>query len=211
MKKALLVSLCFIVMGLVMLNGTFAGDFSEAISSVFADLSDTLGAVFGAPQAGEGTVDVKLVSDESASALFPGGEASRFFRVENAGTGDVYFRLAYAVQYDAETWENLHINFDAENGFSTHEGWKNITVSGTPYKMKVFTYNGVLPAGTTSPEVTISIAMDSSVTSEDMVRYRSDFLQTQALAIDPTPFIEKNYSVVQALDAALPLDTLNPF
>ncbi len=78
--------------------------------------------------------------------------------------------------------------------------------------MKVFTYTEALPTGEISPDVKLTIAMDDSVTSEEISRYRSDFLQTQVLAIDPTPFPNADITTAKdALDKALPLGTLNPF
>ena len=210
MKKALLVALCFVLVGFMLVNGTFA---LPDLDTAFADLTSWLGDVLGKPMAGgAGTaVHVDLLSDERTKNLIPGGKVSQAFHVENLGEGPVYFRLVYAVQYDDKTWNHLTINFDAEDGFIEHD-WQEISVDNVPYQMKVFTYTDALVAGNKSPEVTISIAMDTAVTSEDLSRYRSDFLQVQALAIDPAPFIEKGYETAEAaLNLALPLDTLNPF
>lgn len=210
MKKALLAASCFIIVSLMLVNGTFA---LPDLDKVFADLTSLLGMENGLPQiGGEGTaVHVELVSDDEPRNLYPGSEVSRAFHVQNLGTGDVYFRLVYAIQYDEESWPHLDIDFTAGNGFTEH-GWQDITIGSTPYKMKVFTYTNALPVDSASPEISITIGMDTAVTSEQVSRYRRDFLQTQVLAIDPTPFIEKGYSTaVEALDLALPLDTLKPF
>jgi len=208
MKKALLAALCFIIVSLMLVNGTFAlPDFSE-VFQVVAELFEK-----GIPeQGGLGTaVHVELISDQTPQNLYPGGEVSRDFHVKNLGTGDVYFRLVYAIQYDEESWPHLDIRFTAGEGFTEH-GWQDITIGSTPYKMKVFTYNTALHTETFSPEVSIFIAMDSTVTSAQLRRYRSDFLQTQVLAIDPAPFTERGFGTAgEALDLALPLDTLNPF
>lgn len=210
MKKALLAALCFIIVSLMLVNGTLA---LPDLDKVFADLTSLLGMETCLPEiGGAGTaVHVELVSDDETRNLYPGSEVSRAFHVQNHGTGDVYFRLVYAVQYDEESWPHLDIDFAAGNGFTEHD-WEDITIGSTPYKMKVFTYTKALPVGSASPEVSITIGMDTAVTSEQVSRYRRDFLQTQVLAIDPTPFIEKGYSTaVEALDLALPLDTLKPF
>ncbi len=220
MKKALLAALCFIIVSLVLVNGTFA---LPDLDKVFADLRGLLGIESGLPEiGGAGTaVHVELDSDQTPQNLYPGSKVSRTFQVQNLGSGDVYFRLVYAIQYDEESWPKLDIVFGAGDGFiearSTDEGfdadgWKNIIIGNTPYKMKVFTYTNELPANFSSPEVSITIGMDTAVTSEQVSRYRSDFLKTQVLAIDPTPFTEKGYSTaVEALNLALPLDTLSPF
>jgi len=208
MKKALLIALCFCLISLAWVNGSFAlPDFDKVFQAVAQLLEE------GIPKmGGEGTaVHVKLISEDAPQSLFPGGSVSRTTHVRNQGSGDVYFRLAYAVQYDAQSWPDLDVRFAAGDGFTEHE-WKDITIGSTPYKMKVFTYSKALPAGSNSPDVRISIAMDSDVTSEQIARYRSDFMQMQVLAIDPTPFTEKGYTTaVQALDLALPLDTFRPF
>lgn len=206
MKKALLAALCFILVSLVLVNGTFAlPDWKEVFQSVAALVED------GIPEQGGTAVHVELVSNDGATRLFPGGAVSRVSHVKNLGDGNVYFRLVYAVQYVEESWNDLTIRFAAGAGFE-ESGWIDTTSSGRPYRMKVFTYTGELPAGTSSPEVSISIAMDADVTSEQLARYSDDFLQMQALAIDPAPFAEKGYATAKAaLDAALPLNSLKPF
>lgn len=207
MKKALLVALCFVLVSFALVNGTFA---LPNLDEVFQAVTELLNG-FGMPEEGGTTIDVEIVSDDEVQRLFPGGAVSRVSQVQNLGTGAVYFRLVYAVQYDEESWPHLDIDFTAGNEFTEHN-WQDIKVGGTPYKMKVFTYNSELAAKASSPGVRISISMDTAVTSEQLARYRSDFLQIQALAIDPTPFTEKGFTTAKAaLDKALPLDELNPF
>lgn len=205
MKKALLAALAFIAAGFLLVNGTFAlPDLDEVFKTVTQLLEK------GIPEPGGGTIDVALVSDNTPQQLYPGGEASRVTRVKNQGTSPVYFRLCYAIQYDQSSWSKLDVGFEAAGYEQT--GWRDITIGNTPYKMKVFTYTAPLASGAESPEVKLTIAMDDSVTSEEISRYRSDFLQTQVLAIDPTPFTDANITTaVDALDLALPLKTLNPF
>lgn len=211
MKKAfmaLLAGLCFVCVSCMLVNGSYA---LPSFDSVFQAVGELLEK--GIPElGGAGTaVHVDLVSDAGEQNLFPGGSVSRSFHVENLGSGAVCFRLACAVQYDAETWDQLDIRFSPGTGFTEHP-WQEISISGTPYRMKVFTYNQALAKGEASPGIGISIAMDSAVTSRQIDRYRSDFLQAQVLAIDPEPFIEKGYdTAAKALDMALPLENLNPF
>ncbi|MBE5801326.1 MAG: hypothetical protein E7319_03465 [Clostridiales bacterium] len=209
MKKALLAAVCFILVCLVLINGTFA---LPDLDEVFADLTGWLGE-FGLPeQGGAGTpVHVALVSDHTPQQLYPGGSASRVACVQNQGEGKVYFRLVYAIQYDADSWPELDIDFSVGNGFITHDDWIPITIDQTPYRMKAFTYIAALDHGVSSPEVTLTITMSNSITSEQLARYRKDFVQMQVLAIDPTPFSDVAPSAVEALNMALPLDTLNPF
>lgn len=209
MKKALLAALCFIIMGLALVNGTFA---MPELDNIFADLTETLGEVLGkAVKGGEGTaVHVEIVSDQTPQNLAPGGRVSRGFQVKNLGTDGVYFRMVYAVQYDAESWDSLTIRFD-HNGSYKKDDWRDIEIGGVDYKMMALTYTGELAEGDLSSPVTLSIAMAPSVTGEQLGRYRSDFLKTRVLAIEPAPFVEKGYTAEQALNLALPLDTLNPF
>jgi len=209
MKKALLAALCITIVGFALVNGTFA---MPDINQVFADLTALFGAEKGLPElGGEGTaVHVEIVSDQTPQNLAPGGRVSRDFQVKNLGSDGVYFRLVYAVQYDAESWDSLTIRFDHDDSYKK-DGWRDIEIGGVDYKMMALTYTGELEKGVQSSPVTLSIAMDSSVTGEQLGRYRSDFLKTRVLAIEPAPFVEKGYTAEQALDLALPLDTLNPF
>ena len=207
MKKAILAALVFIVVGFALVNGTFA---LPDLDEVFANLTELLGDLGLPTQDASGTIDVALVSDDTPQQLYPGGEASRVTRVKNQGTSPVYFRLCYAIQYDESSWNKLTIDFDTEGYEST--GWLDITIGNTPYKMMVFTYPEALLSWETSPDVKLTIAMDDSVTSEEISRYRADFLQTQVLAIDPAPFTDKGITTAEdALNLALPLLTLNPF
>ena len=205
MKKAILAALVFIVVGFALVNGTFAlPDLDEVFKTVTQLLEK------GIPEPGGGTIDVALVSDNTPQQLYPGGAASRVTRVKNQGTSPVYFRLCYAIQYDESSWNKLTITFAADGYDQTD--WRDITIGNTPYKMMVFTYPAALLSWETSPEVKLTIAMDDSVTSEEISRYRADFLQTQVLAIDPTPFTDNDITTAEeALNLALPLGTLNPF
>lgn len=207
MKKAILAALVFIVVGFALVSGTFA---LPDLDKVFDDLTELLDDLGLPTPDTEGVVDVALVSDDTPQQLYPGGAVSRTTSVQNKGSDPVYFRLCYAVQYDKTSWNKLTIGFDTEDYEQTD--WLDITIGNTPYKMKVFTYTEALPTGEISPDVKLTIAMDDSVTSEEISRYRSDFLQTQVLAIDPTPFTSADITTAKdALDKALPLGTLNPF
>lgn len=217
MKKALVAALCFIVAGFLMVNGTFADVFNQA-RDIFADLTNQLGEAFGAP-AVDGKFDVALVNIGNVEQLYPGGAATHKVAVKNQGQLNACFRLAFAVQYDAETWNMLHFTFAAGAGFKDEGDWRSITVDGTPYRMKVFTYTGTLAPAAQSDPVSITIAMDKEITSKQISRYRSDFLQTQMLAIEADTFLNAKDanstpaygSPVDALNAALPLTDFNPF
>lgn len=206
MKKALLAALCLIIAGLMMMNGTFA---LPSLSEVFKTVEALLEKV--TPEDGGDTVDIQLVLSDEPRSLYPGSTVSRTCQVENQGDQSVYFRLACAIQYDEATWDELDISFEHDDKFTATDDWTSITINGTPYRMKVFTYTDALAEDTTSDGVEISISMGTSVTSEQLAKYRSDFLQIQALAIETEAFTEKGYTATAALDAALPLEDLNPF
>lgn len=208
MKKALIASLCFILIGFAMAGSTYA---LPDLDSVFANLVELLGETLGLPELGGTTVDVEIVTDTASGLLSPGGAASRKVSVRNQGSSGVYFRFACAVQYHADSWEKLTIRFDADDSYLESD-WMAIDVDDKPYRMKVFTYQSELPAGADAPQITMHIAMDRSMTSAQMNRYSSDFVRMQVLAIEPKEFTQRNLTTAQqALDAALPLSTLNPF
>ena len=108
MKKALLAAICFVLIGFMMVDGTFA---LPDLNDVFADLTSVLGDVLGLPQLGGSQVDVSIVSDNTAQSLYPGSTATRVSHVHNDGTDNVYFRLAYAIQYNEDSWDQLTITF----------------------------------------------------------------------------------------------------
>ena len=108
MKKAILAALVFIVVGFALVNGTFALPDLEEVFQTVTQLLEK-----GMPEPGGGTVDVALVTDDTPQQLYPGGAASRVTCVRNEGTGPVYFRLVYAIQYDRDSWDKLTITFDA--------------------------------------------------------------------------------------------------
>lgn len=218
MKKALLMAACLMLTGVFLVNGTLAADFSKAVSNIFAELTDKLGEIIGTPQQGGNIVDVTLITDDIPQQLFPGGTAEQTSVIRNDGQESVFFRLAYAVQYDVETWDDLEINFSFDNEdylvYPSKNEWKDISVHGTSYRMKVFTYPQVLAVGAVSPEVKICISMNTAVTSAQISRYRHDFLQVQALAIEAEAFASEysNTTAEQALNMALPItETFNPF
>lgn len=216
MKKAILAALVFIVVGFALVDGTLASTFNAALD-IFADLTATLGQSLGLA-ATDASFDVDLVTVGDAQQLYPGGKAATTVRVDNMGELPACFRLAFAVQ-KTSSWGQLECTFTVPEGFTGENNWREITVGGTPYYMAVFTYNEMLAVGGKSPEVSITIAMAKDVTTAQINEYRADFLKTQVLAIDATPFLTTKdsgtplyTSAAAALDAALPLsDTFNPF
>jgi len=207
MKKALLMAMCFVLVSFALVNGTFALPNLEKVFQAVSDLLDK-----AVPEDGGGLLDVDLVSDDKKQMLLPGGEASRTFHVKNKGSAEAYFRLVCAIQYEESSWDKLTIDFAYdEDSFIEHD-WKDIEIGEDTFRMWTFTYKNALLAGGESPKVGVSIAMASDVTNEQMKRYRSDFIKMQALAIETESFNKAGFdSAEKALEAALPLGTLNPF
>lgn len=225
MKKAFFAALCFVLISCLFVNGTFALPDIDEVFAFIASLGDS-----GKPTQDEGLLQVKLESTYSPGQLMPGGSASRKTVVKNTGEKDAYFRLVYAIQYDKATWDLLKVSFDVPAGYR-QEDWTDIDIDGTPYKMKVFSYDKVLysnggvqgmsSASSVSPPVTITIEMDKSITNQQLSCYRDDFLQVQVLAVETATFaelVEKSKDVAEGmspaqyvLDMAIPLTELNPF
>lgn len=226
MKKAFFAALCFVLISCLFVNGTFALPDLNKVFTIIASLGDS-----GKPTQDEGLLQVKLESTYSPGQLMPGGSASRTTVVKNTGEENAYFRLVYAIQYDKATWDLLKVNFNVPAGYR-QEDWTDIDIDGTPYKMKVFSYDKVLysngnvqgmtSASSVSPAVTITIEMDKSITNQQLSCYRDDFLQVQVLAVETETFAElvaksedvkagKISPAQYVLDMAIPLAELNPF
>lgn len=210
MKKALAVSLCFVLVGFMLVSGTLADVFNQA-----RDIFVNLGGSLGAPTT-DGRFDVDLVNVGQVEQLYPGGRATHRVQVVNNGELGACFRLAFAVQ-QTSAWNQMHFTFAADESF-VQSDWMKITVGTAPYYMKVFTYTGTLDAGKSSPTVSITIGMDKNVTTAQIEEFRGDFLKTQVLAIESATFLNAienrtapYASALDALDAALPLGTFNPF
>lgn len=217
MKKLMAIAACVMLSGSLLVSGTLAADLNRMASDIFKNLANLLGDR-GAVEDGGRQVDVEIVTGDTVPQLYPGGEAQQTCSVANRGAGAVYFRLACAVQYDAASWSKLKINFEYDDddytAYPAEDNWQEITISGTPYRMKVFTYQKELPPDGTASPVTVQIDMDASVTNEMLSGYRSDFLQMKALAVETAVFNEKieNASAETVLNLALPLtEDTNPF
>jgi len=220
-KKAFLVAMCFVAAGFLMVNDTFASDFSKAITDIFATIAELGGN--GAPSSENDKISVKLETTGDNQPLYPGSSVTRRTSVKNEGTDSAYVRLVYAVQYDPETWgKGFRVSFECGEGFTQEsfngQDFKPIKIGSAEYRMYVFTWQSAL-AGTSNTansastsEVAVTVSMDGSITTEQMKRYRSDFLRIQALAIETASFTNKEItSAEDALNMALPLDTLKPF
>lgn len=249
MKKALLVALCLIAVGCMAVNGTFADDFSNAVQQVFDTALKAVESVFETitdldddkktpQQSTDKTVDVSLETNDSNGYLYPGTSVIRTVTVQNQGTGSVYFRLAFAVRYDKDTWNDefeVVINTTPDTADTTNTAttnkytvakwgrseaeWKEITIEGKSYMMQVLTYTQALDAPSegatsTAPAVTAKVSFGYATTDEQFELYRDgNFMKTQVLAIETDSFTNKQISsATAALDKAIPLnDSFNPF
>jgi len=204
-KLTFLLALSLLLAGVLAVNSTLA---LPDIQQIFSNLTAWLREL-GTPDRGGSAVRVSLVNDPADTPLSPGSAASSETAVRNDGADSVYFRLAYAVQYDAETWDQLTIDFDDHfDAFAETSGWQEMFIGSTPFRLKVFTYKHTLASGETSPEITLTVRMDADFTSEQFARYRSDFLQIQALAIETDAFADEFDGAQAALDAAIPIENI---
>lgn len=213
MKKALVAALCVMLVGFMMVNGTLADLLNDA-SEIFVDFANSLGKATVDSQ-----FDVDLVNVGKIEQLYPGGTATHTVRVDNKCSLGACFRLAFAVQ-NTSAWNQLDFAFAAGTGFQEEGDWRDITIGGVAYKMKIFTYTETLAANSQSPTVSIAITMDKTVTSAQIEEFQADFLKTQVLAIEADVFLSANKDAkstplydtpIAALNAALPLDNFNPF
>lgn len=218
MKKVLLLALCLVLAGLLAVNGTFAAEFTQAVSEVVSALFKTVqGLASPEPTADPTAFRVTLVYPDSNSSerpmLFPGSEVERKIAVHNNSTENTaYFRIAFAVQ--AEAFPHVTLYFNDDGTYTWLKEWRDITIGGRDYKLRIGTYTTALEAGKTSSAALLSVAMSETVTSEQMVQIDEDFLQAQVLAINANDFDENTYTTAKAaLDAALPIDStdFNPF
>lgn len=216
MKKVILLTVCLTLAGLLAVNGTFAADFTQAVSEAVSTLFQTVkGLTKPNPEAGGDTFKVTLQNADASGQplLSPGSTVDREIAVCNQSTEKTaYFRIAFAVQ--AEAFPHLTLNFSNDSSYTWDKEWRNITIGNRAFKLKVATYTKGLEAGKTSPAALLSVGLSSEVTSEQLANIDDDFLQVQVLAIDAAEFVtnEQPMSATDALNEALPLtDDFNPF
>lgn len=214
MKKVLTLTLCIMLAGLLAVNSSYA---LPDVSSAFQHLIDYLGETLGIPSySSTGEIDVAIVACDEQQQLYPGTQAQQTLSIRNEGTSSAYFRFVIAVQYDAETWNQISVTFD-DNDFYSVSDWMPTAITNMPYRMKVLTYKQALAAGESSPQFTMTVGMDSDMTNEQFSRYNSDFIQMKVLAVEANAFDKKakadgrEPSAQDALDRALPLTNFNPF
>ena len=214
MKKVLTLTLCLALTCLLAVNSSYA---LPDVSSAFQHLIDYLGDALGIPSHSQnGEIDIQIVSGGSEQQLYPGAQAQQTFSIRNNGTSGAYFRFVVAVQYDAETWDQLSVTFDTNDSYLISD-WMPTAISDVPYRMKIFTYKHALAADESSPEIMMTVGMDPDMTNEQFSCYGSDFIQMKVLAVETNAFDKKaeadsrEPSALDALDRALPLTNFNPF
>ncbi len=239
MKKFVSVLLVCVALVLVLdVNGTLA--LEQAAQSLFKQVVSLLGNENGNPEADENNFKVELVitdknensnidrnqvlapsyeidgvpTADSDGLWYQVGVVDRFVSAKNESTSKygAYLRIAIAVKNN----DCVYLNFNTSStDFDRVE--KEITIGSDKYTMYVFTYKHELAPGFTTPPTLKQIAMDKDATSADLQALGSDFLQIKVLAIQASAFKkDENGQQVQmsyadALDVALPIDTLNPF
>lgn len=220
MKKTILLALCLALAGLLAVNGTFAAEFTQAVSETVSQLFKTVGELINPePTAAPSSFKVSVVylddSSTEEQVLFPGSTVERRVAVKNESAAlPAYFRIAFAVQEEA--FSCVTLDFSKGSAYTWLGQWRDITIGGQDYKLMIGTYTDALEAGATSPASLLSVAMNKNVTSEQMGRLGRDFLQMKVLAINADDFVlsdDTQMSATEALDKALPIDdaNFNPF
>ena len=250
MKKAIVLAVCLLLVGLLAVNGTLA----QGLSDLFADLDDFFaGKTSGAPeQDTDGKLDVRLVyqkrnadgtalvGEGTPEQLAPArysefdwendkknvgnvqlwddskiiGAVDKFTSVSNVGKTPAYIRTAFALDKYAYDKGIIHLNFNEDNSNFKYHDWKEITIKGRPYMMMVVTCLQKLPINTTTPPMLLQVAMSRDVTNADLANISADFLLIKTMAIESDVFVDKDEKplpAMEALEMALPLDSLNPF
>lgn len=202
MRKVLIVALCFVCCAALLTGSTLATETTDLSFLNFFQTLLELGDKAAPSHDGE-KVKVQLTTQQTATQLYPGASATLTHTVTNTGTQDVYFRLYYALPNIEETNELVSVNFEA-NGFDVSE-W----MVKDDLRIAVLTYNNALQPNEESA-VSVTVGFDKDMTSEQFARYDANFLQTQVLAIEMEAFAQYK-DAADALNAALPLDTTNPF
>ena len=216
MKKAILLALCLVLVGMLAVDDTFAADFTQLVNNTFSFVFQTIeGLINPAPTVCPADFDIELVYTDSAGnpltastppQLMPGSTVDRFAAVANrSAANSAYFCMAMAVQADVEQLLTIEVNTTDY----TWSDWMDITIGGVSYKMKLATYNSALEAQQQSPAALQRVSLSVQATTADLMRFRDDFLQLQVLVIDTAEF---STSPADALEAALQITSTNhPF
>jgi len=215
MKKAILLALCLVLAGMLAVDGTFAAEFTQAVTEAVSTLFKTVEDIFSpAPTQDPDTFQVSIVYPDSGpglALLSPGHTTQRKVAIENqSNEKSAYFRIAFAVQADIR--DHLSLNFNTVD-YAWSNWREDITIGDQHFDLIIATYTQPLAAGQTSPAALLSVTLDADITSQQMNAFAEDFLQIQALAICADDFTNSSYqNAVAALDQALPIpDDFNPF
>lgn len=221
MKKAILFALCLVLAGMLTVDGTFAAEFTQAVSEAVNALFQTVGnlakGISPAPTTDPSTFKISLVYPDGStglSLLTPGNTTEREVAVKNQSTAkSAYFRIVFAVQSDVREHLTLDFNDGASSPY-TWSGWRTgLIIGGKQFDLMIGTYKEGLDAGKTSPAALRSVTL-KNITSQQMNAFDEDFLQIQVMSICADDFVGSDYdSAEEALKQALPIDStdFNPF
>lgn len=221
MKKAFALVLCLVLTGMLAVNGTFAAEFtqavSEAVNTLFKAVEGLAANINPNPTTDPSTFRVELVYPDGGTGmtlLTPGTTTARKVAVANQSNGKAaYFRIAFAVQADVREHLILDFNDDASSPYIWSDWRESLTIDGRKFDVIIGTYTENLAVGETSPAALWSVKL-ANITSQQMNTFDEDFLQIRVLAICADDFGGSAYTTAQAaLDQALPIDSpeFNPF
>jgi len=233
MKKILALAACLMLLGAITVNGTFAFSLGELFSNVFGgpnqaeenqlDVKTLIRMRKGNELIAEqnqmlipanmpDTFDwnhkpVSFADGNHVYALWNiGGAVDKFISVENSGSEySAYFRTAISVRCtgDEEFFRsNLKFNLN-----DTDYIWSDWQKTGSDTYTNVATYRYALAPGETSPAMLLQIALDKSMTNEEMEKFGADFeINVHTAAIDVTTFAKNELTTAEAaLNAAVPV------
>lgn len=227
-KKGLILLLCLALVSVLAVNGTFA----QEAETLFKNLVQTLGEVFGMPEKDESKLRIEILTSENPVLLpanYPGelpqnweslpGTVMQTISAVNRSTvseefdGSAYVCLAVAVKQHGL----LHTMLMAEPGYTALAS-RPIQIGGEAFNMVVFCYDSKLAANAELPRITLKMLLEKTADNTDMAALGANCVQVKALAVDTRPFdpavnqqITKVYTPFEALDEALGLSTFNPF
>lgn len=230
MRKFLALAVCLMLLGTVTVNGTLAFSFDgllDSLAKIFrsepetsTELQiDTLIQVRSGNQlisASENDVlvpahfdqDFDWVADSSATingypcSLWPEDEISGavdkiIYVKNNSAEKDAYFRTAISVRKDVYQLLKFNLNLDSNNFMWT--GW---TDDGD-YVTNVFTYKHKLENGKSSPPMMLQIAMDKSITNDQLKKYNSkmQIFKAKTVAIESDAFVKSDNTLMSEKEA----------
>lgn len=237
MKKILALAACLMLLGAITVNGTFAFSLSEFFANVFGGPTPATQAQLDVKTLIQMRSGNTLVA-EQGQMLIPAnlpdnlnaakhetnvngkpyhlwtfdGAVDKFISVKNdtaqsADAHSAYFRTAISVRCTSdEVFNKLRFNLNA-----TDFDWTDWKKTGSDTYTIVATYLDALAPGEISPAMMLQIALDKSMTNEEMEKFGADFeINVYTAAIDAETFKKQDdtpMSAQEALNLALPIES----